>query len=164
MDVILLLIGALTVAQPIDAAQPTFDKPIGELAGKASDDPVDQLSINQLLRLSSLPSARIAEMKCAGLTGWSGAKDVPALALDNASRKIFADKVVAAVARDTDIDPAIVADLITKYADEPDYRKQQGEWPAYDTEIQRDCAPMIAAVKAGTFELSVAVQKEASPK
>lgn len=160
----LLLMGALAALQPVDAAQPAFDKPISELAGKASADPVDRLSINQLLRLSSLPPARIAEMKCAGLTGWSGAKDMPALALDDASRKVFADKVVAAVARDTDIDAAIVAGLITKYADEPDYRKQQGEWPAYDAEIQRDCAPMIAAVKAGAFEPSAAAQKEVSPK
>lgn len=147
---------ALLGAQRPETVSSLFDKPIGEVMGNKDIDPVERLSVNQLLSIAALPPARIAEMKCAGLTGWSGAKDMPALALDEPQRKAFVDKVAAAAAQDTGIDVADIIRLIPVYADEPDYRKQQGEWAAYEAEIQRDCAPMIATVKAGAFEPSAA--------
>lgn len=149
---------------PPAPSQSLFDKPIAEVTGKKTDTPLDRLSLDQLSRVAALPEARLAEMKCAGLTGWAGAKDSPALALDEPLHKGFVDKVVAAVTHDTQLDADIIAWMVTQYADEPDFRKQQGEWPAYEAEINRDCAPIIAQVKAGTFVPSVAAPEGAAQK
>ena len=153
---ILIMTAAFFGAQSVTPASTLFDRPIGEVMGNPTDEPLERLSLDQLSRFAALPPARIAEMKCAGLTGWAGAKDMSSLALDDTQRKAFFDTVATIVAKDTEIDADTVAGLIHSYADEPDYRKQQGEWPAYKAEIDGDCAPMIAAVKAGSFQPSTA--------
>jgi hypothetical protein len=44
--------------------------PLSAGPAKMSGDAMDRLSVDQLMRLSTLPPARIAEMRCAGFGLW----------------------------------------------------------------------------------------------
>lgn len=147
------MVAALAMLQPPPAPSP-FDQPMGELRGEKGDGVLDRLSLNQMMRLTALPPARLNEMKCAGVTRWSGSTAWPAFALTDRQRADFANRVASALAHDVEMDRGIAVGLINKFAEEPPYQQKQGKLVAWRAEMERDCAGLLARVRSGAYELA----------
>lgn len=148
----LLTIVALLLQQ---AGGPSvFDQPIAAMRGEKAEGPLDRMSLNQMMRMSALPPARMREFQCAGIANWAGSRDWPVFALGDAERAAFVDRVAAAFALDLEMDKAIAMDLIAEYSREPPHRQAKGEGTTYRASMERDCGALIAAVRSGTYQLS----------
>lgn len=139
----------------VQQAQPgPFDRPMGELRGEKSDDPLDRMSLNQMMRMAALPAERLRELQCAGVASWAGSRAWPAFALSEEQRGTFVDRVTVAFAHDLEVDKALASDLIAKFAEEPPHREQKGELPAYRAEMEKDCGALLKQVRSGDYALA----------
>lgn len=151
MKLTLVVIAAVIAQQ---SAPSVFDQPIGQLREDKLDGPLERLSLNQMMRLTALPAARMLEFQCAGLARWQGSQDWPAFALPEVARAKFIDDVVGALANDVEIDREVALALVAGFEREPPYREEKGELPAYRAEMEGKCAGLIADVRAGTYRLA----------
>jgi hypothetical protein len=154
LELFLLVIAALVSQQP---AQSVFDRPIGELREGKAAGPLDKLSLNQMMRMTSLPAARMRELQCAGLAHWNatqGANAWPALALPDPARATFVEGVVQAIANDIEADREAAQALVEGYSTEPKFREEKGDLTAYRAEMESECSGLIAGVRVGTYRLA----------
>lgn len=146
---------AVAMIALLQQAQPSpFDRPMGELRGEKSDDPLDRMSMNQMMRMAALPAERMRELQCAGIASWSGSRAWPVFALSDDQRTTFVDRVAVAFAHDLEVDKALAADLIAKYAEEPPHHEKKGELLAYRAGVEQDCSGLMKEVRSGTYELA----------
>lgn len=151
---LLLLTAAAMVLQDPTSPQSVFDQPVGELTNeKASDDPLDRMSLNQMMRMTTLHVARMRELKCAGVANWPGSKDWPVFAVTDAQRSDFIDRVATAFAHDLEMDRPIAKALIGKFSEEPPYREKEGDLPEWRAEMEKDCSALMAEVRTGSYQL-----------
>jgi hypothetical protein len=107
-------------------------------------DLMERLSIDQVMRLSTMSPARISEMRCAGLGQWlvrnrpDGAKSPTRAAADRLSAE-----VQAAIANDAELPADIAGELVAAVALEAEGKAKE-EPAAFDTEVET-CAPLYAA-------------------
>lgn len=150
---LLLLAAAAMLMQ--DAAPPisNFDRPMGELRGEKSDDPLDRMSLNQMMRLTTLPDVRLREFQCAGVANAPAARAWPVFALSDSQRDEFVDRVAAALANDMEMEKDIAADLIDKFSEEPPHREKKGDLAAWRAEMEGNCGDLIAKVRSGSYDL-----------
>jgi hypothetical protein len=135
-----------------------FDTPVGELTDGKGDDPLDRLSLNQMMRMAALPPQRMLEFQCAGIANWPGSRAWPVFTLTDTQRSTFVAAVVAAFANDLEIEKSVAGDLIAAYAQEPPYREAKGELQSYRAEVERDCGALMGQLRAGTYQLSPLAQ------
>lgn len=148
-----MLAAALLLQEASEPFKSVFDQPMSELSDREADSPLDRLSLNQMLRFSTLPAARLNEFKCAGIVNWAGSKQWPKLALGDEQRTQLVDRVIDALANDVEIDRQIAVDLVARYSEEPPYREKQGELKEYRAEMERDCAALVEQARAGLIQL-----------
>ena len=107
-------------------------------------DVIDRLSIDQVMRLSTLAPARINEMQCAGLGQWLAANrpgEAKAPAREAADR--LATQVGAALANDAELPADIAGELLASVA--VDAGKKAAEDKAAFAAQVDTCAPLFAA-------------------
>lgn len=110
----------------------------------SNDDFMDRFSIDQIMRLSTLPSARIAEMHCAGVGQWlvanrpAAAKSPSRPAADRLSAE-----VKAAIANDAELPADLAGELLASVAVEAG-KKADEEATAFAAQVD-SCAPLYAA-------------------
>lgn len=156
MKFVAMIAAAFIVQQTV--APSAFDQPIGALRVEKSDDTLDRMSLNQIIRMSALPPVRMREFQCAGVANWSGSKAWPAFVLTEDGRSAFVDQVAVAFAHDLKMEKAVAVDLIARFSEEPPYRKQKGELSAWRAEMERNCADLIAKVRNGTYQIAPLAQ------
>jgi hypothetical protein len=149
----MLLAAAAMVMQVAAPKQSDFDKPMGELTGEKGDDPLDRMSLNQMMRMSTLPDARLREFQCAGVANAQAARTWPIFALSDGQRAEFVDRVAGALATDMEMEKDIAVDLIGKFSEEPPHRESKGELAAWRAEMEGNCSGLIARVRSGTYDL-----------
>ena len=109
------------------------------------DDLMDRLSVDQLMRISTLPPARLIEMRCAGYGQWlaanrrGGAKSPARPAAD----RLSAD-VQAAIANDAELPADLAGELLAAIAVEAGTKLSDEGEAAFAAEVE-PCAPLYAA-------------------
>ena len=107
-------------------------------------DLMERLSIDQVMRLSTMSPARISEMRCAGFGQWlvrnrpDGAKSPTRAAADRLSAE-----VQAAIANDAELPADLAGELVASVALEAEWKAKE-EAAAFDAEVET-CAPLYAA-------------------
>ena len=86
-------------------------------ASVSSAQLVDDLTMDQLLRLAALPPARLAEARCAGFARWQVQNEAPR-ALSGATVDELVDSVGSAVAHDAELGPAQGRAMVEEFAAE----------------------------------------------
>ena len=110
--------------------------PASAQPAEPESDLMERLSFDQIMRLSTMSPARIAEMRCAGFGQWlvanrpDAAKSPTRAAADRLSAE-----VQAAIANDAELPADIAGELVAAVALEAE---------AFDTEVET-CAPLYAA-------------------
>lgn len=155
MTYLTTLIGAaLLLAPAADPLGSPFDKPMHELSNSEPGGPLERMSLNQMMRFSTLPEGRLREFQCAGVVNWSGSKAWPVFALGDEQRTKFIAEVATAVAHDVEMDREIASAMIDQYSEEPPYREQKGELESWRKEVEGDCRDMMERVRAGNYTLA----------
>ena len=109
------------------------------------DDLIDRLSVDQLMRISTLPPARLIEMRCAGYGQWLVANrpgDAKSPARPAAAR--LSTAVQTAIANDAEIPADLAGDLLASVAVEAGKKLGDEGEPAFAAEVQ-PCASLYAA-------------------
>jgi hypothetical protein len=112
------------------------------------------MSLNQMMRFSTLPEGRLREFQCAGVVNWRGSKAWPLFALSDEQRAKFITEVATAVAHDVEMDRDIASAMIDQFSEEPPYREQKGELESWRKEVEGDCRDMMERVRGGTYTLA----------
>lgn len=118
--------------------------PANAQPAKPNDDVMERLSIDQVMRLSTLSPARITEMRCAGFGQWlvanrpDGAKSPTPAAAARLSAQVG-----AAIANDAELPADLAGDLVASVALEADSKAKEEE-AAFNAEVEA-CAPLYAA-------------------
>lgn len=110
----------------------------------SDDDLMERLSIDQVMRLSTLPPARIAEMHCAGAGQWLVANR-PAAAKSPTRRAAdrLSVEVKAAIANDAELPADLAGELLAAVMVEAG-KKASEEPTAFAAQVD-SCAPLYAA-------------------
>jgi len=105
---------------------------------------MEQLSVDQVMRLATMPPARIAEMRCAGFGQWLAAnRPGGATSPTHAAADRLSAEVQAAIANDAELPADIAGELVASVALEAEGKAKE-EAAAFDTEVET-CAPLYAA-------------------
>jgi hypothetical protein len=135
-----LIIAALASMCAVQAlAQPVEPK----------DGLMDRLSVDQIMRLSTLPPARIAEMRCAGFGHWLVAhRPRDAKSPNSAAADRLSAEVAAAIANDAELPADVAKELVASIAGEAD----KGE-TAFSAEVSACTSLYAAAASPGSLKL-----------
>lgn len=116
---------------------------IGQPA-QSNDDFMDRFSIDQIMRLSTLPPARIAEMHCAGVGQWLAAnRPAAAKSPTRPAADRLSAEVKAAIANDAELPADLAGELLASVAVEAG-KKANEEATAFAAQVD-SCAPLYAA-------------------
>jgi hypothetical protein len=135
----------MKLAMIIGALILVISAPLSARPAKVSGDVMDRLSVDQLMRLSTLPPARIAEMRCAGFGLWlaENLPTSPKSPTRPAVDRLSAD-VEAAIANDADLPIETAHELVAAIAADAGIKaKDEGE-QALLAEVDR-CGSLYAA-------------------
>lgn len=132
----------------------SFDTPVSEFSEGDAHGPLDRMSLNQMMRLSTLPKARLRELQCAGVSRWAGSQAWPVFALDASTKADFESRVANAVAHDLEMERELAVALIDQYAEEVPYHTAKGDLDSWRHEVESDCTDILSAIRARTYQLS----------
>lgn len=139
------------LAQPMGSA---FDTPIREVTGERRSV-LDDLTLSQMMRLSTMAPARLNEARCAGLARWQVTSKRPA-ALPARQADAMVDHVARALANDVEIGEALGREFVIQFASELDHQRRKrgkADWTAWLAEQERGCADLLDAARAGSLSL-----------
>lgn len=127
-------------------------------ASAQSEEPkqaaIDRLSVDQLMRLSTLHPARISEMRCAGFGQWLVAhRPRDAKSPSGAAADRLSAEVTAAIANDAELPADVVKELVATVADEADHVLARKGEAAFAAEIDTCASLYAAAASPGPLKL-----------
>jgi len=140
-----LIIAALASMCAVQAlAQPVEPK----------DGLMDRLSVDQIMRLSTLPPARIAEMRCAGFGHWLVAhRPRDAKSPNSAAADRLSAEVAAAISNDAELPADVAKELVASIAGEAEHVLADKGETAFSAEVSACTSLYAAAASPGSLKL-----------
>lgn len=116
---------------------------------------LDELTLSQTMRLSTMAPARLTEARCAGLARWQVEQE-PSDALPAEKVEALTAAVTAAVSNDAGITQAQARAFVGVYVDELDGQKAErtpADWDSWRQAYENECAPFQSAARQGKVVL-----------
>lgn len=135
----------MKLASIVGALSLVVSNPLSAQPVKEGADVMDRLSVDQLMRLSTLPPARITEMRCAGFALWlaTNRPTSPKSPTRSAADRLSAD-VQTAIANDADLSIATAHELLAAIATDAGLKVNEEGEVALFAEVHR-CKSLYAA-------------------
>ena len=115
--------------------------------------PLERMTLDQLIRISTMPPARISEMHCAALAVWLDQNQPRhAFALPAGEAARVATAVSAAIANDAELPADIARDFVAALTDEPGARINEASAAQRDGiigDLSAPCKPLFSAANEG---------------
>lgn len=114
------------------------------VSAQSEGDVIDRMSIDQVMRLSTLAPARISEMQCAGLGYWLAAnRPGQAKSPTQAAAVRLSTEVQAAIANDAELPADIAGELLASVGVDAGKKASENE-AAFAAQVET-CAPLFVA-------------------
>lgn len=122
-------------------------------AENEADELVKRMTLDQLMRISALPPARVQEMHCAALALWLNQNHPDhRFALPGAEAARLANQVGAAIANDAEMPEELARDFVRVLVIEPDGKIGERTDPKYETaigELALPCDKLFGEAREG---------------